>query len=83
MPHQKQNWSQRSKTHSLYNQDINQVSDNRQHQKKMEHAQTYCYICSDDRYISQYTVYFVSSFRNIYEFYFVWDVWYSLSFVYQ
>ena len=33
----------------------------------MEHTQTYCYIWSDDRYISEYTIYVVISFRDIYE----------------
>ena len=54
----KQTWSQRSKTHFLYNQDIKST----QWQitsiiKKKEHVQNFSYFWSD-RYISQYTVYF-------------------------
>ena len=33
----------------------------------MQHVQTYSYFGSDDRYISQYTVYLVMSFRHIYD----------------
>ena len=64
----KQTWSQRSETHFLYNQDIKstmwQITSII---KKMEQVQTFSYFWSDDRYISQYTVYFVMSFKHIYD----------------